>query len=52
MYTAIKINSNNLELTHEKLSLAAKKDNEKDILTQIENDFDILNSAIDVRMAL
>ena len=48
----LKINSDNLELTHEKISLASTKDNEKDILMQIENDFDVLNSAIDVRMEL
>ena len=48
----LKINSDNLELTHEKISLAVTKDNEKGILAQIENDFDILDSAIDVRMAL
>ena len=48
----LKINCDNLELTHEKLSLAATKDKEKDILTHIENDFDILDSAIDVMMAL
>ena len=47
-----KINSDNLELTHEKISLASTKDNEKDILMQIENDFDVLNLAIDVRMEL
>ena len=32
--------------------MASTKDNEKDILMHIENDFDILNSAIDVRMEL
>ena len=48
----LKINSDNLELAHEKISLASTKDNEKDILMQIENDFDVLNSAIDVRMEL
>ena len=48
----LKINSDNLELTHEKISLASTKDSEKDILMQIENDFDVLNSAIEVRMKL
>ena len=48
----MKINSDNLELTHEKLPLAATKDKEKYFLTQIENDFDILDSAIEVVMAL
>ena len=48
----IKINSDYLELTHESISLAATNDNEKDILTQIKNDFNILDSAIDVRMEL
>ena len=48
----LKINSDNLELTHENISLAATKDNEKDIMTQIKNDFDILDSAVDVRMEL
>ena len=32
----LKINSDNLELTHENISLAATKDNEKDILTQMK----------------
>ena len=45
-----KIDSDNLELTFENISLAAIKDNEKGILTQKENDFDVLNLAIDVRM--
>ena len=48
----LKINHDNLELTHEKISLASTKDSEKDILMQIENDFDVLNSAIEVRMEL
>ena len=48
----LKINSDNLELTHENISLAATKDNEKYIQTQIKDDFDILDSAIDVRMEL
>ena len=48
----LKINSDNLELTHEKISLASTKDNEEDILMQIENDFDVLNLAIDIRMEL
>ena len=45
-----KIDSDNLELTFENISLAAIKDNEKGILTQKENDFGVLNLAIDVRM--
>ena len=35
-----------------KLSLVATEDNEKDILTQKENDFDVLYWAIDVRVEL
>ena len=34
----LKTNSDNLDLTYEKLSLAATKYSEKDILMQIEND--------------
>ena len=36
----------------EKLSLAADKDNEEDILNQIEIDFDCLNLAYDIQIEL
>ena len=41
-----------LEETLEQLSLAACKDNEEDILNQIEMDFDCLNLAYDIRIEL
>ena len=48
----LNINSNDLEQIHEKLSLATTKDNEEEILTQIENDFDCIIMAIDIRIEL
>ena len=48
----LKINSDNSELTHEKYLWLPQRTLKKDILAQIENDFHILDSAIDVRMAL
>ena len=49
---------NQIELSHEEdhlwnahsPALSATKDNEKDTITQIENDFAVPNSAIEVRM--
>ena len=41
-----------LEETLEKLSLTAEKDNEEDILNQIEIDFDCLNLAYDIQIEL
>ena len=48
----LNINSNDLEQIHEKLSLATTKDNEEEILTQIENDFDCIIMATDIRIEL
>ena len=41
-----------LEERLEKLSLAAEKDNEEDILNQIKMDFDCLNLAYDIQIEL
>ena len=48
----LNINCNNLEQIHEKLSLAKTDDNEEEILEEIENDFDCIISAIDIRIEL
>ena len=48
----LNINCHNLEQIHEKLSLATTNDNEEEILKQIENDFDCIISAIDIRIEL
>ena len=48
----LNIKSNDLEQIHEKLSLASTKDNEEEILTQIENDFDCIIMAIDIKIEL
>ena len=45
-------NSHDLEEIHEKLSLIATKENEDEILEQIEIDFDCIISAIDIRIEL
>ena len=45
-------NSHDLEEIHEKLSLIATKENEDQILEQIEIDFDCIISAIDIRIEL
>ena len=45
-------NSHDLEEIHEKLSLIATKENEDEILEQIEIDFDSIISAIDIRIEL
>ena len=45
-------NSHDLEEIHEKLSLIATKENEDEILGQIEIDFDCIISAIDIRIEL
>ena len=45
-------NSHELEEIHEKLSLIATKENEDEILEQIEIDFDCIISAIDIRIEL
>ena len=44
--------SHDLEEIHEKLSLIATKENEDEILEQIEIDFDCIISAIDIRIEL
>ena len=46
------VNSHDLEEIHEKLSLTATKENEEEILEQIEIDFDCIISAIDIRIEL
>ena len=46
----LKLSSDNLEDTHEKLSLTATKDKEDEILNQIEMDFDCLILALDIRI--
>ena len=48
----LNINSHDLEEIHEKLSLIATKENEEEILEQIEIDFDCIISAIDIRIEL
>ena len=48
----LNINSHDLEEIHEKLSLIATKENEDEILEQIEIDFDCFVSAIDIRIEL
>ena len=48
----LNINCHNLEQIHEKLSLVTTEDNEEEILKQIENDFDCIISAIDIRIEL
>ena len=48
----LNINSHDLEEIHEKLSLIATKENEDEILEQIEIDFDCIISAIDTRIEL
>ena len=48
----LKRNSHDLEEIHEKLSLIATKENEDEILEQIEIDFDCIISAIDIRIEL
>ena len=48
----LNINCNNLEQIHEKLSLVTTDDNKEEILRQIENDFDCIISAIDIRIEL
>ena len=48
----LNINSHDLEEIHEKLSLIATKENEDEILEQIEIDFDCIVSAIDIRIEL
>ena len=48
----LNINSHDLEEIHEKLSLIATKENEDEILEQIEIDFDCIISAIDIRIEL
>ena len=45
-------NSHDLEEIHEKLSLIATKENEDEIMEQIEIDFDCIISAIDIRIEL
>ena len=45
-------NCHDLEELHEKLSLIATKENEDEILEQIEIDFDCIISAIDIRIEL
>ena len=45
-------NSHDLEEIHEKLFLIATKENEDEILEQIEIDFDCIISAIDIRIEL
>ena len=52
MYSGLKQSTEILEETLEKLSLAAEKDNEEDILNQIEIDFDCLDLAYDIRIEL
>ena len=55
MYTSLRyeiMNSDNLEQTHEKLSLTATKDTEEEILAQIEKDFNCNLSAIDIIIEL
>ena len=48
----LNINSHDLEEMHKKLSLIATKENEDEILEQIEIDFDCIISAIDIRIEL
>ena len=48
----LNINSHDLEEINEKLSLIATKENEDEILEQIEIDFDCIISAIDIRIEL
>ena len=48
----LNINSHDLEDIHEKLSLIATKENEGEILEQMEIDFDRIISAIDIRIEL
>ena len=48
----LNINCHNLEQIHKKLSLVATDDNEEEILKQIENDFECIISAIDIRIEL
>ena len=48
----LNINIHNLEEIHEKLSLIATKENEDEILEQIEIDFYCIISAIDIRIEL
>ena len=55
MYTSLRyeiMNIDNLEQIHEKLSLAASKDTEEEIMAQIEKDFNCIISAIDIRFEL
>ena len=48
----LNMKSHDLEEIHEKLSLIAPKENEDEILEQIEIDFDCIISAIDIRIKL
>lgn len=48
----LNLNVNKLEETHESLSLATEKYNEEQILSQIEKDFECLDSAYDIRIKL
>ena len=48
----LNVNRHDLEEIHEKLSLTATKENEEEILEQIEIDFDCIISTIDIRIEL
>ena len=52
MFTKLKYKYHDLEEIHEKLSLIATKENEDEILEQIEIDFDCITSAIDIRIEI